>query len=118
VRYTYRYRSFFLPAVLILVGILALLVNTGQVPVDRLLQLLDLWPLILILIGADLVIRRTVHGTAGEVATAVILILAIVFAAAYVTVAPTRPRLRRWIPRTMWAASPRRPSRSTPAGRR
>jgi hypothetical protein len=88
VRYTYRYRSFFLPAVLILVGILALLVNTGQVPVDRLFQLLDLWPLILILIGADLVIRRTVHGTAGEVATAVILILAIVFAAAYVTVAP------------------------------
>lgn len=87
-RYTYRYRSFFWPAVLILVGLVALLVNTGQLPVDRLFQLIDLWPLILILIGVELVIRRSVHGTAGDIATALILVLAIVFAAAYVTVTP------------------------------
>ena len=47
-RYTYRSRSFFWPAVLILAGIVALLVNTGQIPVDRLAQLVDLWPLILV----------------------------------------------------------------------
>ena len=88
-RYTYRYRSFFWPALLILVGLVALLVNTGQLPVDRLFQLLDLWPLILILIGVELVVRRSVQGTAGDIATAVILILAIVFAAAYVTVTPS-----------------------------
>jgi len=28
-RYTYRYRSFFWPALLILAGVVALLVNTG-----------------------------------------------------------------------------------------
>ncbi len=87
-RYTYRYRSFFWPAALILVGVIALLVNTGQLPFDRLFRLLDLWPLILIVIGVELVLRRTVHGPAGDAATALIVILAIVFAAAYVTTAP------------------------------
>src|SRR2546430_12459030 len=54
--------SFFWPAVLILVGILALLVNTGRIPIDRLLQLADLWPVILIVIGLEIIIRRSVHG--------------------------------------------------------
>ncbi len=40
-----RYRSFFWPAVLILVGVVALLVNTGQIALDRLVLLTDLWPL-------------------------------------------------------------------------
>jgi hypothetical protein len=88
VRDPYRYRSFFWPAVLILVGLIALLVNTGQIGVDKLYQLLDLWPLILILIGVELVIRRTVRGIAGDVATALIVVLAIVFAAVYVAAAP------------------------------
>src|SRR6058998_1588803 len=76
-RYTYRYRSFFWPAILILGGVVALLVNTGQIPVDRLYQLVNLWPLVLVVIGLELIIRRTVHGLAGDVA-----------AAAYVTVGP------------------------------
>jgi hypothetical protein len=84
-----RYRSFFWPAVLILVGLVALLVNTGQLPFDRLYRLLDLWPLILIVIGVELILRRRVHGTAGDVGTALIVILAIVFAAAYVTAVPS-----------------------------
>jgi hypothetical protein len=88
VRDAYRYRSFFWPAVLILVGLIALLVNTGQIGVDRLYQLFDLWPLILILIGVELVIRRTVRGIAGDVATALIVLLAIVFAAVYVAATP------------------------------
>jgi hypothetical protein len=88
VRDTYRYRSFFWPAVLILVGLIALLVNTGQIGVDRLFQLFDLWPLILIVIGVELVIRRTVRGIAGDVATALIVLLAIVFAAVYVAATP------------------------------
>lgn len=87
-RYTYRYRSFFWPAVLILAGIVALLVNTGQIPVDRLAQLVDLWPLILVVIGLELIVRRTVHGPTGDVAAALIVLLAIVGAAAYVTIAP------------------------------
>src|SRR5207302_1423617 len=83
---TYRYRSFFWPAVLILVGILALLVNTGRIPIDRLLQLADLWPLIVI--GLEIIIRRSVHGPTGEVAAALVVILAVVGAAAYVVIAP------------------------------
>src|SRR5438309_571558 len=39
---TYRYRSFLWPAILILAGVVALLVNTGRIPVDRLYQLVNL----------------------------------------------------------------------------
>lgn len=88
-RYTYRYRSFFWPALLILAGLVALLVNTGQIPAERLEELINLWPLILIVIGLELVLRRTVHGVAGDVAAALIVILAVVGAAAYVAVAPS-----------------------------
>jgi cell wall-active antibiotic response 4TMS protein YvqF len=88
VRYTYRYRSFFWPALIILVGLLALLVNTGQISIDRLGELVNLWPLILIVVGLELILRRTVHGVAGDVAAALVVILAIVAAAVYVTAAP------------------------------
>ena len=37
----HRYRSFFWPAVLILAGVVALLVNTGALSADRLYQLLE-----------------------------------------------------------------------------
>lgn len=87
-RYTYRYRSFFWPALLILAGVVALLVNTGQIPVERLALLTDLWPVILIVIGLELIVRRTVHGPAGDFAAALIVLLAIVGAAGYVTAAP------------------------------
>ena len=85
---TYRYRSFFWPAVLILVGVIALLANTGAISTDRLYQLLDLWPLILVVIGLELIIRRGMPGVAGDVAAALIVLLAIGAAAAYLVVAP------------------------------
>jgi len=87
-RYTYRYRSFFWPALLILAGVVALLVNTGRIPVDRVYSLANLWPVILVVIGLELIIRRTVHGIAGDIAAALIVLIAVVGAAAYVTVAP------------------------------
>src|SRR5207247_9941902 len=86
--HTYRYRSFFWPALLILAGIVALLVNTGQIPVDRLARIIDLWPLILVVIGLELIVRRTVHGVAGDAAAVLIVLLAIGGAAAYVAVGP------------------------------
>ncbi|HEY3084034.1 MAG TPA: DUF5668 domain-containing protein [Candidatus Dormibacteraeota bacterium] len=88
-QYTYRYRTFIWPALLILAGVVALLVNLGQIPVDRLYQLINLWPVVLVVIGIELILRRTVHGTAGDAAAALIVLLAIVGAAAYVTVAPS-----------------------------
>lgn len=87
-RYTYRYRSFFWPALLILAGVVALLVNTGAIPVERLSQLLDLWPVILIVIGLELIVRRSLHGTAGDVAAALVVLLAVLGAVGYVAVSP------------------------------
>ena len=87
-RPTYRYRSFFWPALLILAGIVALLVNVGQIPVDRVFQAVNLWPLVLVVIGLELIIRRLLHGVTGDVAAALVVLLAIVGAATYVAVAP------------------------------
>ena len=86
-----RYRSFFWPAVLILVGVFALLINAGVIPVERLDRLLDLWPLILVVIGLEIVVRRAVQGAAAELAAILILLLAIGGAAAYVALGPSIP---------------------------
>jgi hypothetical protein len=85
------YRSLFWPAVLILVGVVALLVNAGFVPVERLDRLADLWPLILVVIGLELVVRRSVQGAAAEIAAALIVLVAIGGAAAYVALGPSIP---------------------------
>jgi hypothetical protein len=83
-----RYRSFFWPAVLILIGILALLVNAGVISTDRLSLLSDLWPVVLIVIGLELLIRRAVQGQASEVAAVLIVLLAAGGAIAYIALAP------------------------------
>jgi hypothetical protein len=85
---TYRFRSFVGPGLLILAGIIALLVNTGVLQVDRLSELVNLWPLILVVLGLELIVRRRLQGTTADVAAAVIVVLAIAGAAAYVTLAP------------------------------
>src|SRR4029077_13585745 len=77
------YRSLFWPAVLILVGVFALLVNGGFVPVERLDRLADLWPLILVVIGLELVVRRSLQGPSAEIAAVLVVLLAIGGAAAY-----------------------------------
>jgi len=87
-RYAGRYRSYFWPAVLILVGLIALLVNAGWISADRLIQLFDLWPVILIVIGLELIVRRYVRGGASDIAAVLIVLLAVVGAAAYVVAAP------------------------------
>lgn len=87
-RTTYHYRSFFWPALLVLVGVVALLVNVGAIPVDRLYLLVDLWPVILIVIGLELVIRHSFHGVVGDVAAALVVLLAIAGALGYVAAAP------------------------------
>lgn len=84
----YTYRSFFWPAVLILVGVVLLLVNTGQIQVERLYAVINLWPLVLIVIGLELIIRRTVHGATGDIAAALVVLVAVVGTATYVAIAP------------------------------
>jgi Domain of unknown function (DUF5668) len=83
-----RYRSYFWPAVLILIGIVALLVNSGVISTDRLALLGDLWPVILIVIGLEIIARRGLPGQAGDVAAVLIVLLAAGGAVAYVALAP------------------------------
>jgi uncharacterized protein GlcG (DUF336 family) len=87
-RYAGRYRSVFWPAVLILIGVLALLVNSGWISADRIYLLLNLWPLILIVIGLELIVRRSMLGTARDVASVLIVLLAVVGAAVYMVAGP------------------------------
>ncbi len=84
----YRYRSFFWPAVLILVGVFALLVNSGLVAPERIARLVDLWPLILVVIGLELLVRRSIKRANAELAAVLIVAVAISGAAAYVALGP------------------------------
>jgi hypothetical protein len=88
---TSRYRSVFWPAILILVGVFALLINSGLVRAERLDRLADLWPLILIVIGLELVVRRAIKGPTAEIAAVLVVLVAIVGAAAYVALGPAIP---------------------------
>jgi len=83
-----RYRSYFWPAVLILIGVVAFLVNSGVISTDRLSLLFDLWPLILIVIGLELLARRALPGQNGDVAAVLIVLLAAGGAVAYIALAP------------------------------
>jgi len=81
-----RNRSYFWPATLILTGVLALVAETGAISGERLLRLADLWPLILIVIGLELLNRRVLQGPRRDLATALIVLLAVGGAVAYVAV--------------------------------
>jgi hypothetical protein len=83
-----HYRGFFWPAVLILIGVVALLANAGLISTDRLALLSDLWPLILIVIGLEIIARRALQGAAGDVAAVLIVLIAAGGALAYVALAP------------------------------
>src|SRR6202521_6326813 len=83
-----RYRSYFWPAVLILIGVVAFLVNSGVISTDRLSLLFDLWPLILIVIGLELLARRALPGQNGDVAAVLLVLLAPGGAIAYIALAP------------------------------
>jgi Domain of unknown function (DUF5668) len=83
------YRSLFWPAVLILIGIVALLINTNVIPADRLYRVADLWPLLLVVVGLLILVRRAaMPARAATLAAALIVLLALVGAAVYVAAGP------------------------------
>lgn len=81
-----RYRSFFWPAILIVFGVMALGINLGAISAGRLYRVADLWPLILIVIGMVFISRRAWQGSTRDLAAALIVLVAVVGAAAYVDV--------------------------------
>ena len=88
----YRYRGLIWPAVLILLGGVALLINTNIISADRLYRLGDLWPLLLIVIGLELLVTRMpISANASAVAAALILLVALGGSIAYVAVGPSVP---------------------------
>ncbi len=73
--------SLFFPILLITIGVIWLLINTGRVPVENLYYLLPLWPILLILGGINILLRRVSWMVSGLVwlvvaATAVYVLLA------------------------------------------
>ena len=55
----HRYRSsFFLPIALITVGIVWLMINNGIIPIENTYRLIPLWPLVLVIAGVGLILRR------------------------------------------------------------
>lgn len=84
-----RNRNVWLPALLITVGVLALLVNLGAIPTDRLYRLADLWPALLIVLGLVLLINRARFPPNVEMtAAALVVLIAVVGAAVYVALGP------------------------------
>ena len=88
----YRYRGLLWPGLLILVGGIALLVNTNVISTDRLYRLGDLWPVLLIVIGLEMfVLRSPMPGNASAIAGALIVLVALGGAFAYMAAGPALP---------------------------
>lgn len=83
-------RSFWAVA-LIAVGALFLIGNLGYLNGWQLDRLGQLWPLILVLIGAEILITRSLPRQAGAAVGAVVAIVAVLGSALYVGLGPTTP---------------------------
>jgi hypothetical protein len=81
-----RKRGFFWPAILITTGVIALVAETGAISSGRLYRLAELWPVILIVIGLELMSRRVLRGMTRDLAAALIVLVAVGGAVAYVAV--------------------------------
>jgi hypothetical protein len=76
----FQYRSLFWPILLIGVGVVWLLGNLGWIPTPSLRLLLRLWPLILIVIGLDIIFGRRSPVIGGLIGLgAVTLVIALLF---------------------------------------
>jgi Domain of unknown function (DUF5668) len=81
----YRSRGLLFPLVLIAIGIIVLLANTGVLSSQALERLGDLWPLLLVILGLQLILNHTLPRQqatlVGLGATAVIVAAAVAYAA-------------------------------------
>jgi len=81
------------PLVLIGIGVLFLLDNFDLLPVDAWRLLLHLWPVLLILIGIEILVGR--HSTAGALLTAGLLVIVVGGLIALLVLAPDLPFFER-----------------------
>src|SRR5689334_7797959 len=80
----YRGRGVLFPLLLIGIGVIVLLVNTGVLSQEALQRLGDLWPLLLVLLGLQLILNHTLPRPqatwVGLAATVIIVIAAVLYA--------------------------------------
>lgn len=85
---THRTRSLVFPVLLIAIGVIFLLVNTGVLSPDALRRLGDLWPLILVILGLRLVLNHTLPRAQARIASLAATALIIAAAVVYAILAP------------------------------
>jgi hypothetical protein len=86
-----RYRNLALPGVLVVAGIVALLANLNVIKWESLYRLFDLWPVILVLVGLELMLRTSLPRSTATAVVAAAVVVAIVGALVYVALGPPVP---------------------------
>src|ERR1700737_2716407 len=87
----YRNRGLLLPLVLIAIGAVVLLSNTGVLSSDTLLRLGDLWPLLLVILGLQLILNHTLPRQQATLMGLGATVLIVIAAVAYAALAPAVP---------------------------
>src|SRR2546422_2777991 len=84
----YRNRGLLLPLLLIAIGAIVLLANVGVISSDALLRLGDLWPLLLVILGLQLVLNHTLPRRQAALIGVAVGAVIVIGAVAYATLAP------------------------------
>jgi hypothetical protein len=85
----YRNRGLLFPLVLIAIGVVVLLSNTGVLSSDALLRLADLWPLLLVILGLQLILNHTLPRQQATLIGLGATVVIVAAAVAYAALAPT-----------------------------
>ena len=86
-----RSKRLTLPVVLIALGLIFLLINTRVLSSDALQRLSDLWPLLLVILGLQLVFRYLLDPRRSQIAGLAAAAIIVVAAVAYAIAAPPLP---------------------------
>lgn len=87
----YRNRGLLVPLVLIAIGVVVLLSNAGVLSSDALLRLGDLWPLLLVILGLQLILNHTLPRQQATLIGLGATVVIVVAAVAYAALAPAAP---------------------------
>ncbi len=97
----WRARGFLFPLILIAVGGVALLANLGVLDPDTLRRVVDLWPLLLILIGLEILLSRTLPAAVAAPVMLAVFILTLLGALAYAATVSSSSGSRAPLARTL-----------------
>src|SRR5256885_13335949 len=84
----YRNRGLLIPLLLIAIGAIVLLANLGVLSSDVLLRLGDLWPLLLVILGLQLILNHTLPRQQATLIGLGATVVIVIAAVAYGTLGP------------------------------